>query len=75
MSSNNAANIPIDPMMQVHDFIKLNHSLLLHICFEALQEFRSANNNRMPRAWDFLDSEQFLKIAEPYAEAVFIKSS
>ena len=53
---------PFDANMMVHDFIKLNHPQILHIAFQALDEF-FRRNGRLPKPWDIQDSDQFTQIA------------
>lgn len=49
------------------DFLKMEHNLLSHIGFEALDVFRSENKEQMPRAWNYEDCSKFMTIAKTIA--------
>lgn len=56
--------LPLDPNLSISDFEKLTHSLLSHVAFEALDEFKSGNSGKKPTSWNKTDCEVFINIAK-----------
>ena len=50
----------------------MNHSKILHICFNTLDKFRS-KFNRFPTVWDLVDMNEFLKLSEEDTKIIFEK--
>lgn len=54
--------------------MKFNHSQILHVCYNALDEFKKIHNNSLPKVWNLEDYNKFkeiaLKIAPKYFEKV-----
>lgn len=53
----------------MHDFIKISHPNILHSAFAALDAFKT-KNNRLPKAWDYKDSEEVLTSAKELSKKI-----
>lgn len=61
--------IPFDSNMTMHDFLKINHPYILHIAFQALDEF-AKKHNKLPEPWNVSDSNTFIDLANNAAQTV-----
>jgi len=61
---------PFDAELLNADFAKYHNPRILHVAFAALDQFRETHK-RLPKAWDFEDSKEFLKLAQPNLALTF----
>lgn len=73
-STYQSENVPFDDNMNIHDFMKFDNSKILHVCFLALDEFRSKSSEKLlPRVWNLEDLKTFEKIALEIAKKYYEK--
>lgn len=60
-------DMPLDGNLAVADFEKMQNAQTSHICFGALEKFRTAHK-RLPRPWDLADAQAFVELATQLAK-------
>lgn len=60
-------DMPLDGNLAVADFEKIQNASIAHLCFLALEKFRT-DQNRVPKVWDLADARKFVDFAKSLAK-------
>jgi hypothetical protein len=62
-----ADGMPLDANLAVADFEKMQNAQTSHLCFLALEKFRT-EHKRVPGTWDLADAKAFVEMAKSLAK-------